>query len=125
LILTFIVLSGSARAQGPMIVQGSDGTTGTVVDLGNGRGIYSDPHGNRSTMVDLGGGVQSLRFTTPSSPPQSGTVHSFGSVPEPITPAPVLPFGPRVSQLLTPGSPKAPAVEPPLSSGSGTGFWKR
>jgi hypothetical protein len=63
-------------------------------------------------------------FTTPFGSAQSG-VQGFGSVPEPIIPAPILPFGPRVSPLLTPGSPKTPPVAPPASSGSGTGLWKR
>jgi hypothetical protein len=56
---------------------------------------------------------------------RSGIILRFGSVPEPITPAPVLPFSPHVSPLLGSGEPKAPAVAPPAFGHLGTGFWKR
>jgi hypothetical protein len=123
MLLAVVVLTSSAGAQGLVIIQGSDGTNGRVIDLGNGFGIYSDSHGNSGTVIGLSGGPQPLPLNPPSA--QSGTGQGLGSVPEPITPAPVLPFGPRASPLLTPGSPKVPAVESPSSSGPGTGFWKR
>lgn len=79
------------------VFQGSDGTSGTIVDLGNGFRTYSDSHGNMGTIMDLGGGFQTYQFSSPQGGSQSGTITTFGSPTPPsnITPAPILPFTPR------------------------------
>lgn len=124
-VVGLLLVTVSAWADGLTVIQGSEGTSGTVMDLGNGLGVYSDSHGNSGSIVDLGGGLRTFQFTSPSGEMKSGTIQSFGSVPEPIRPAPVLPFGPHVSPLMTPGEPKAPSVAPPSSGSLGTGFWRR
>ena len=104
-----IILAASAwlsgmdvSAQGLSIVQGSDGTSGTIVDLGGGFRSYSDSHGNRGTIMDLGGGLQTYQFSSPQGGLRSGTIltlpapHSnAGTAPSGMTPAPVLPFIPK------------------------------
>jgi len=117
-------LSGTdVSAQGLSIIQGSDGTSGTVVDLGGGFRSYSDSHGNRGTIMDLGGGFQTYQFSSPHGGLQSGTILSFpapqsslGTPPAGMTPAPVLPFTPK--SPLMPREQLAPIV--PLTSGTGT-----
>jgi len=102
------LLSGAdAAAQGISIIQGGDGTSGTVVDLGGGFRSYSDSHGNTGTIMDLGGGFQTYQFSSPHGGLQSGTIltfpaprSNFGGPPAGLTPAPLLPF--------TPGSPIMP-----------------
>jgi len=100
-----LLSAGPAQAQ-MTIIQGSDGTSGTVIDLGNGFSTYSDSHGNSGTIVDLGGGFQTYQFSSPGGQSQSGSVLSFG--------APTRPHGP----ILQPG-----AVVPvlPLTPGLGAG----
>ena len=61
----------------------------------------------------------------PMSQVRPGVPPRIGSVPEPIVPAPVLPFGPHYSPLISPGELKPPAVHPPSVGNPGTGFWKR
>jgi hypothetical protein len=112
-------------AEGMTIIQSSDGTAGTVMDLGNGQAIYSDSHGSSAALMDLGGGLRTFQFTSPSGPAQRGTVQSLGAVPQAVLPAPILPFSPHASPLLTPGEPKTPTVAPPSSGDLGTGFWRR
>ena len=113
-----LLSAGPAQAQ-MTIIQGSDGTSGTVIDLGNGFGTYSDSHGNTGTIMDLGGGFQTYRFTSPSGQTQSGSVLSFGAPvpPQGMTPALILPVRPH-GPITQPGS-LAPVV--PLSPGLGAG----
>lgn len=94
--------SGEAAAQGISIIQGSDGTSGTIVDLGGGFRSYSDSHGNSGTILDLGGGFQTYQFSSPHGGLRSGTILTFpgpqtgvGAPPAGWTPAPLLPFTPR------------------------------
>ncbi|MBI5777541.1 MAG: hypothetical protein HY444_09135 [Nitrospirae bacterium] len=118
------LLSGEdVAAQGISIIQGSDGTSGTVMELGNGFRTYSDSHGNMGTIMDLGGGFQTYQFTSPHGGMQSGTIltfpspnSSFNSPPAGLTPAPVLPFTPRGP--LMPREQMAPVV--PLTPNTGT-----
>lgn len=120
----FILLSaGSAEAQGISIIQGSDGTSGTIMDLGGGFRSYSDSHGTMGTIMDLGGGFQTYQFTSPHGGMQSGTIltfpspnSSFNSPPAGLTPAPLLPFTPRGP--IMPREQMAPVV--PLSPNTGT-----
>lgn len=109
--------SASAWAQ-VTIIQNSDGTSGTVVDLGGGIRIYSDSHGNSGTMTDLGAGIQSYRFGTPHGESKMGTL--FGTPPPPsgVTPAPILPFTPHGVPM--PHTPSAPSAAPPAGSGPGS-----
>ncbi len=124
-------LSGTdVPAQGLSIVQGSDGTSGTIIDLGGGFHSYSDSHGNRGTVMDLGGGLQTYQFSSPRGGLQSGTILTFpsprpnaGIPPSGMAPAPVLPFIPRGP--LMPREQVAPVV--PLtpvnpSTGALSGF---
>ena len=45
--------------------QGSDGTSGTWMELGNGLGAYQDSRGNTGTSFDLGSGMRSYQFRSP------------------------------------------------------------
>ena len=123
LTIIFLLSAGNAGAQGISIIQGSDGTSGTVMELGNGFRTYSDSHGNMGTIMDLGGGFQTYQFTSPHGGMQSGTIltlpsprSSFDTPPAGITPAPVLPFTPRGP--LMPREQMAPVV--PLTPNTGT-----
>ena len=124
LCVTVVLLSGgTATAQGISIIQGSDGTSGTVMELGNGFRTYSDSHGNTGTILDLGGGFQTYQFTSPHGGMQSGTIMTLpsprstvGTPPAGLTPAPVLPFTPRGP--LMPREQMAPVV--PLTPNTGT-----
>jgi hypothetical protein len=118
-----LFFAGTAHAQGISIIQGSDGTSGTAMELGNGFRTYSDSHGNMGTIMDLGGGFQTYQFTSPHGGMQSGTIltlpsprSSFNTPPAGLTPAPVLPFTPRGP--LMPREQMAPVV--PLTSNTGT-----
>lgn len=106
------------------IIQNSDGTSGTVTDLGNGFRIYSDSHGNSGTIIDLGGGFQSYSFTTPQGHMKSGSITTFGtpSPPGNLTPAPVLPF--TLGDPIMPREQVAPVVPftPSVPTGPGSGF---
>ncbi len=122
LTIIFLLSAGNAGAQGISIIQGSDGTSGTVMELGNGFRTYSDSHGNMGTIMDLGGGFQTYQFTSPHGGMQSGTIltlpsprSSFDTPPAGLTPAPVLPFTPRGS--LMPREQMAPVV--PLTPNTG------
>jgi len=113
LALLVMLSAGLARAQ-ISVFQGSDGTSGTVVDLGNGFRTYSDSHGNTGTIIDLGSGFQTYQFTSPQGGAQSGTITTFGSPTPPsgITPAPILPFTPHSPVMpreqMAPAAPSAP-----------------
>ena len=115
-----------AAAQGISIIQGSDGTSGTIMNFGGGSHSYSDSHGNRGTIMDLGGGFQTYQFSSPHGGLQSGTIltfpsspSSFNSPPAGLTPAPLLPFTPRGSTM--PRAHVAPAVPlAPLTPSTGT-----
>jgi hypothetical protein len=102
LVISVLLCTEDSPAQGLSIIQGSDGTSGTIVDLGGGFRSYSDSHGNRGTILDLGGGFQTYQFSSPHGGLQSGTILTFpgpqsgaGAPPAGWTPAPVLPFMPR------------------------------
>ena len=99
------------------LFQSSDGTSGTVVDLGGGIRIYSDSHGNSGTITDLGAGVQNYRFGTPHGEAKMGTLFSAPPPPPGVTSAPLLPFTPHTAPM--PSVPSAPSVAPPVGSGSG------
>ena len=113
LALLVMLSAGLAWAQ-ISVFQGSDGTSGTVVDLGNGFRTYSDSHGNTGTIIDLGSGFQTYQFTSPQGGAQSGTITTFGSPTPPsgITPAPILPFTPHSPVMpreqMAPVAPSAP-----------------
>jgi len=118
-----LLSAGSAHAQGISIIQGSDGTSGMVMELGNGFRTYSDSHGNMGTIMDLGGGFQTYQFTSPHGEMQSGSILTLPSLrsgfdrpPASLTPAPVLPFTPRGP--LVPREQIAPVV--PLAPNTGT-----
>jgi len=114
LAIVVLLSAGPAWAQ-ISVVQGSDGTSGTIVDLGNGIRTYSDSHGNRGTMIDFGSGLQTYQFTSPQGGGQSGTITTFGSPTPPsgITPPPILPFTPHSPimprEQMAPVTPFAPS----------------
>lgn len=119
LAICVLLSGGDAAAQGISIMQGSDGTSGTIMDLGGGFRSYSDSHGNMGTIMDLGGGFQTYQFTSPRGNLQSGTMMTLPSpnssvpaTPYGLTPAPVLPFSPRgplmPRELIAPTSPLTP-----------------
>ncbi len=123
LIISVLLWAGSAGAQGLSIIQGSDGTSGTVIDLGGGFRSYSDSHGNMGTIMDLGGGFQTYQFSAPHGGMQSGTIltlpppnSGFNAPPAGLTPAPILPFTPRGPVM--PREQMAPLV--PLTPNQGT-----
>ena len=111
------------------IIQGSDGTSGTIVDLGGGFHSYSDSHGNMGTIVDLGGGFQTFQFSAPHGGLHSGTILALPA-PSPVSPpppptdfasAPVLPFTPK-----GPLMPREQAVPPvPFAPAYGSGRFGR
>lgn len=127
-ILTVCMLlsAGSVQAQGISMIQGSDGTSGTMMDLGGGIRSYSDSHGNRGTIMDLGGGFQTYQFSSPHGGMQSGTIMTLpapssglNAPPAGFTPAPVLPFTPRGP--IMPREQMAPVVPlTPLTPNTGT-----
>ena len=114
LAIVVLLSAGPAWAQ-ISVVQGSDGTSGTIVDLGNGFRTYSDSHGNTGTMIDFGSGLQTYQFTSPQGGGQSGTITTFGSPTPPsgITPPPILPFTPHSPimprEQMAPVTPFAPS----------------
>ena len=123
LALSVLLSVEQVAAQGISIIQGSDGTSGTVMDFGNGFRTYSDSRGTTGTIMDLGGGFQTFQFTSPHGGQQSGTILSlpsprsgFNTPPAGLTPAPVLPFTPRGT--LMPREQLAPVV--PLTPNTGT-----
>jgi hypothetical protein len=123
LVIGALLSEGTIAAQGISIIQGSDGTSGMVMELGNGFRTYSDSHGNVGTIMDLGGGFQTYQYTSPHGGLQSGTIltlpsprFSFDTPPAGLTPTPVLPFTPRGP--LMPREQMAPAV--PLTPNAGT-----
>jgi len=123
LIACVLLWTGSADAQGISIIQGSDGTSGTVFDLGGGIRSYSDSHGNSGTIMDLGGGFQTYQFSSPRGGMQSGTILTLPAPgsgmnlpPAGLTPAPVLRFTPKGPVM--PREQMAPVA--PLTPNQGT-----
>lgn len=122
IIASVLLTAGTGWAQ-ISVFQGSDGTSGTIVDLGNGFRTYSDSHGNSGTIIDLGGGFQTYQFSSPQGGSQSGTITTFGSPTPPsgITPAPILPFTPHSPVMpreqVAPAAPFAPSSAFGNSSG--------
>lgn len=124
--LLLSVNGGEAAAQGISIIQGSDGTSGTIMDLGGGFRSYSDSHGNSGRILDLGGGLQTYQFSSPHGGLQSGTILTFPAPPSTVgappagwTPAPVLPFTPR--SPVMPREQAAPAMPFGLGGSGGQG----
>jgi hypothetical protein len=139
-ILTILAISallhaGDASAQGISIIQGSDGTSGAIMDWGGGFRSYSDSRGNMGTILDLGGGFQTYQFSSPHGGLQSGTIltlpaprSTFDNPPAGFTPAPILPFTPRGPLLpreqvapVVPMTPSAPSTGTFNTFGSGGG----
>lgn len=118
--LWLVLLPGASQAQ-ISIIQGSDGTSGTLTHLGDDFAIYSDSHGNSGTIMNLGSGFQSYSFTNPQGQMKSGTITTFGTPQPPnnLTPAPVLPFNPHGP--LMPREQVAPVVPFTPSSPAGPG----
>jgi len=116
LTLGVLLLPAGAAAQ-LSIVQSSDGTTGTIIDLGGGFRSYSDSRGNHGTITDLGGGFQTFQFSAPSGGLQSGTILTLPA-PRPAPPAPAV--GLAVQPLL-PFTPKGPLM-PREQTAPGTPF---
>jgi hypothetical protein len=120
LIIGALLSAATAAAQSIRTVQGSDGTSGTIIDLGGGIHRYSDSHGNTGILVDLGGGLQGYQFSSPPGRFLSGSVLTlpaprrlFTMPPAGLTTAPVLPFAPKGP--LIPLQPRAPIT--PFRSG--------
>lgn len=113
-----LLSAGAAQAQ-ITVIQGNDGTSGTVIDLGNGFSTYSDSHGNTGTIIDLGGGFQTFQFRSPGGQSRSGSAMTLGAPtpPEGLAPALILPIRPH-GPIVQPWSP-APVV--PLTPGLGAG----
>jgi hypothetical protein len=132
LTLGALLSAGSVAAQGISIIQGSDGTSGTVIDLGGGLRSYSDSHGNMGTIMDLGGGLQTFQFSAPHGGLQSGTIltlpsprSNFDTPSAGLTPAPVLPFaskGPLMPrERMAPVAPWTPVSPGAGAFGGGSG----
>jgi hypothetical protein len=126
LVISALLSVENAAAEGISIIQGSDGTSGTIMDLGGGFRSYSDSRGNSGTIMDLGGGFQTYQFSSPHGGLRSGTIltvpsppSGFNSPPAGLTPAPLLPFTPR--SPVMPRAQAAPVVPlAPLAPGTGT-----
>ena len=139
LVIGALLSGGNVAAQGISMIQGSDGTSGTIVDLGGGFRSYSDSRGNMGTIMDLGGGFQTFQFTSPHGSMQSGTIltqpaprSSFDTPPAGLTPALVLPFTPRSPIMprehmapVVPFTPSAPSTGTFNTFGGGTGRFGR
>ncbi|MGH7252748.1 MAG: hypothetical protein ACREIE_03000 [Nitrospiraceae bacterium] len=104
-----LLTAGPAEAQ-MTFIQSSDGTSGTVIDLGNGFRTYSDSHGNTGTIMDLGGGIQTFQFNSPGGRTQSGTALRFDSPApsEAVVPALILPIRPHGPITVAPVVPLTP-----------------
>lgn len=116
----WLVLGGGSVHAQVSVFQNSDGTSGTITQLGDTISIYSDSHGNHGTITNLGGGFQSYSFTSPQGGTTTGSITTFGLPvpPSNLTPAPVLPFSPNGT--LMPQPRVAPVV--PFSSGANSGL---
>jgi hypothetical protein len=125
-----MVAVGAASAQ-ISVFQGSDGTSGTITQLGDNLAIYSDSHGNTGTITNLGGGFQSYSFTNQRGEMTTGTITTFGSPtpPNDLTSAPVLPFNPNGAlmpqQRMAPVAPFSPGTSAGSSSFGGGGRFGR
>jgi len=105
-IMALLMLTASAAAQ--ETAQPTDGLSGPV----NGR------------VNEMLQGLERKAGQNQTGTAQNGGP-TLGTVPEPITPAPVLPVNPRFSPLINPGAPKTPVVVPPATGGLGMGSWRR
>ena len=99
----------------PSILQTPDGTSGRVVELGEGTKIYSDAHGNSGMVIEGGPAGQNSRIVSPQGESKTGTIFGTPAPPSGLTSPPVLPFSPHSSPLPPTTSP--PAAHPPVSSG--------
>lgn len=107
-----LVTGGSGIAAAEVsVLQRSDGTTGTITQLGDNVGFYSDAHGNTGPVIMPGGPAPSL--SGPHGDPVTGRMIPFGAPmpPSNLTPSPVLPF--RPNQPLAPQQPPPPSAAPP------------
>ncbi len=118
LILRVLLAAGPLWAGDITIIQGSDGTTGTVYEFG-GIKLYQDSHGTRGTIYDVGG-ISTYQFTSPGGETRSGTIYNLGAPlpPSRLTPVPILPFNPHGA--LVPREPVTPVVPFTPSSGFGS-----
>lgn len=110
-------LAASAQAE-VGTVQSAHGTVATIVDLGNGIGLQSDPHEETRPIVP----PRQSAAPVPAGPHgdvNRRTATPFGSPqpPNQLTPAPVLPF--RPNSPLMPGPSAPPASTPALATGEG------
>ena len=120
-VLALCVPASSAGGE-PGTVQSPHGHPGRMIDLGNGIGLQSDPHGEPRPL-----GLP-REPATPMPPGPHGDVNQqavtpFGSPlpPNRLTPAPVLPA--RPNSPLIPLASTAPGA--PQHSGAGTGRFGR
>ncbi len=122
--LLSVVAAANLHAQ-ISVFQSSDGTSGTITQLGDNFAIYSDSHGNTGTITNLGGGFQSYSFTSFLGETMTGTMTTFGlpAPPNNLTPAPILPFDPNGALMpqrrIAPVVPFSPG--PAFGSGSPSG----
>ncbi len=123
LILRVLLAAGPLQAGDLAIVRGSDGTTGTLYDLG-GIKWSQDSHGTQGTIYDFGG-ISTYQFTSPGGKTRLGTIYHFGVPPPPnsLTPAPILPFNPHGAlmprELPPPVAPLTPRAGFGVFGGSG------
>lgn len=81
--LTFAIIVGILSAGGSgwageiAIMQGDDGSHGTLYDFGAVK-LYNDSQGTAGTIYDFGA-IQRYQFNNPSGQNQSGTIYRFGS----------------------------------------------
>ncbi|MSR24616.1 MAG: hypothetical protein EXR96_05950 [Nitrospiraceae bacterium] len=87
LILTiFVVLALVVPASAQFSTfNGSDGTSGTIYNFGNGFQSYQDNKGNSGTIYNYGNGFQGYQFNGPAGP-TSGSIYTYP------TPTPMQPF---------------------------------
>lgn len=100
--MALLLIGASPAAAQISIIQGSDGTSGTI--------------------MDFGGGFQTYQFSGPRGQSQSGSILSFGqpTSPQGITPAPILPFT-RRGPIMQRGSVVPVIPMAPLPPGFGFG----
>jgi len=120
-----LLAGGSGWASEMAILQGDDGSHGTLYDFGAVK-LYNDSRGTTGTIYDFGN-IQRYQFNNPSGQGQSGTIYRFGSpqaspsMPAPqntplvplfpvmpntgiVQPAPVAPYTGPGNSMFGPGS---------------------
>jgi hypothetical protein len=109
--VVLILGTGSAWASGVSMIQGDDGTSGTLYDFG-GVKLYNDSRGTTGTVYDFGT-IQRYQFNNTSGETSSGTIYRFpqpqahSTLPAPSVPVtpllPVIPYGGGVGPQSHPG----------------------